>query len=106
MILVDKGLNVSFSKVKYRDIAPRVGLKFELAGKDMPTFDMHCARIPSSLFKDIIGDLQVIMKQYGEPARHKNEEARSRFHAPVSAQGYPPPLHVFGAHASISYSIA
>jgi len=30
MILVDKGLNVSFSKVKYHDIAPRVGLKFEL----------------------------------------------------------------------------
>lgn len=79
MILVEKGLNVSFSKVKYRDIAPRVGLKFELAGKDMPTFDIHRARIPTSLFKDIIGDLQVIMKQYGEPARHKNEEARSRF---------------------------
>ena len=92
--------------MKYRDIAPRVGLKFELAGEDMPTFDIHRARIPSSLFKDIIGDLQVIMKQYGEPTRHKNEEARSRFLAPVSAQGYYPTLHVFGAHASISYSIA
>ena len=106
MILVDKGLNFSFSKVKYRDIAPRVGLKFELAGNDMQTFDIHRARILSSLFKDIIGDLQVVMKHYGEPARHKNEEARSRFLAPVSAQSYPLPLHVFGAHASISYSIA
>jgi hypothetical protein len=105
MILADKGLNVSFSKVKFRDIAPRVGLKFELAGKDMPTFDIYRARIPSSLFKDIIGDLQVIMKQYGEPARHKNEEARSRFLAPVSTRCYPAPLCIFGAHPSISYSI-
>jgi hypothetical protein len=83
--LADKGLNVSFSKVKYSDIAPRVGLKFELAGNDMPTFDIHRARIPTSLFGDIVLDLEVIMKQYGEPVRHKNEESRSRCLAPVSA---------------------
>jgi len=82
-LLLDKGLNVSFSKVKYRDIASKVGLKFELGGRDMQTFDIHRARIPSPLFKDIIGDLQVIMKQYGEPARHKNVEARSRSLAPL-----------------------
>ena len=58
----------------------------------MQTFDIHRARIPPPLFKDIIGDLQVIIKQYGEPDRHKNEEARLRYLAPVSAQGYPPPL--------------
>ena len=86
MILADKGLYLSFSKVTFYHIAPRVGLQFELAGRDMPTFNIHRARIPSSLFKDIIGDIQIIMKQYGEPIRHKNEAARSRFLAPVSAR--------------------
>ena len=89
MIPVDKDLNVKWNIVTS---PPRVGLDFGLAGRDMHTFDIHRAHIPSSLFKDIIGDLQVIMKQYGEPVRHKNEEARSRFLAPVSARGYPPPL--------------
>lgn len=85
MTLADKGLDVSFSRVKYFDIAPRVGLKFELAGNDMPTFDIHRARIPTPLFGDIINDLEVVMKQYGLPIRHKNVEARSRLLAPVSA---------------------
>ncbi|KIL55077.1 hypothetical protein M378DRAFT_18264 [Amanita muscaria Koide BX008] len=76
---VEKGLDVSFSNVKYRDIAPRVGLQFELAGRDMPTIDIRRARIPTSLFKDIIGDVQIIMNLYGEPACYRNEEARSWF---------------------------
>lgn len=78
-LLMEKGLDVSFSNVKYRDIAPRVGLQFELAGKDMPTIDIHRARIPTSLFKDIIGDAQIIMNLYGEPGCYKNEEAKSWF---------------------------
>ena len=55
-------------------------------GADMKTFDIHRARIPTSMFKDIVMDLQIAMNQYGEPLDHKNEEARSRFLAPVSAQ--------------------
>ena len=86
MTLTEKGLNVSFSKVSYHDIAPRVGLESTLAGYDMPTFEIHRARIPTSLFKSIAGDLEIVMNQYGEPREHKNEEARSRFLAPVCSK--------------------
>ena len=86
MGLVAKGLDVSFSKVAYRDIAPRVGLDPLLKGNDMQAFDIHRARIPTSLFKAMVEDLDVVMNQYGEPRDHKNEEARSRFLAPVSTQ--------------------
>jgi hypothetical protein len=81
---LEKGLDASFSKVKYRDIAPRVGLAAGLAGDDMETFDIHRARIPTSMFKAIVEDLEIMMKQYGQPNIHKNGEARSRFLAPVS----------------------
>jgi hypothetical protein len=86
MGLVAKGLDVRFSKVAYRDIAPRVGLDPLLKGNDMQTFDIHRARIPTSLFKAMVEDLGVVMNQYGEPRDHKDEEARSRFLAPVSTQ--------------------
>ena len=105
VIVLEKGLNLSFSNVKYGDIAPRVGLTTELAGNDMPIFHIHRARIPTPLFKDITGDVQVIMKQYGEPVRHGNAEARSRFLAPVSAQALGPVRQMLGVHISISYSI-
>jgi len=84
MILAEKGLNVSFSKVKYREMAPRVGLDPYGSGSDMQTFDIRRARIPTSLFKDIVQDLEISMKQYGEPNEQANEEARSRCLAPVS----------------------
>ena len=84
MIFVEKGLNISFFKLRYRDIAHRVGLDPTLGGRDMKTFDIHRARIPTSLFKEIVQDLEIVMKQYGEPLDHKNAAARSRFLAPVS----------------------
>jgi len=83
LLLQEKGLDVSFSKVAYRDIAPRVGLDPLLKGNDMQAFDIHRARIPTSLFKAMVEDLGVVMNQYGEPRDHKNEEARSRFLAPL-----------------------
>ena len=89
MTLTDKRLNVSFSKVRYLDIAPKVGLEPMLAGYDMPAFEIHRARIPTSIFKSIVEDLDIVMNQYGDPRDHKNEEARSRFLAPVSAQRFP-----------------
>ena len=45
---------------------------------------MHRARIPNALFKEIIEDIEVVMKQYGPTSDHQNEEARSRFLAPAS----------------------
>ena len=52
----------------------------------MQAFDIYRARIPTALFKAIVEDLDIVMNQYGEPRDHKNELARSRFLAPVSAQ--------------------
>jgi len=86
MTLTEKGLNISFSKVSYHDIAPRVGLDCMLASYDMPTFKIHHACIPTSLFKLIVGDLEIVMNQYREPRNHKNEEARSRLLAPVCSK--------------------
>lgn len=83
LLLQAKGLDVSFSKVHYRDIAPRVGLDPLLKGNDMQAFDIHRARIPTALFKAIVEDLGIVMNQYGEPRDHKNEQARSRFLAPL-----------------------
>ncbi|KAF8806804.1 hypothetical protein BYT27DRAFT_6609038 [Phlegmacium glaucopus] len=80
---LERGLNVSFSRVKYKDIAPRVDLQPDLCGRDMPTFDICRARIPNSLFREIISDIQMMLNQYGEPDSHKNEEARSRFLSPL-----------------------
>jgi hypothetical protein len=80
----DKGLHVNFSNLKYLDVAPRVGLKLELAGSDMTTFEIHRARIPTSLFGRIIDDLQVVMKRYGEPTPNKKGECL-RYLAPVRA---------------------
>ena len=88
LFFVEKGLNISFSKVKYRDIAPRVGLDPFLGGRDMKTFKIYRARIPTSLFKEIVEDIDIAMNQYGEPVDHNNEEARSRCLAPVRAHIY------------------
>ena len=45
---------------------------------------MHRARIPNALFKDIIGDIEIVLKQYGPPMDHENKKAMSRLLAPVS----------------------
>ena len=83
-ISAEQGLQVSFSKVKYPDIAPFVGLGPSQCCRDAPTFEMKLARLPTALFKRIVEDVELIMKQYGPPDSHCNEEARSRIFAPVS----------------------
>jgi hypothetical protein len=75
----ENNLNVSSSKVKYADIAPKVGLNPGLAGKDIPTFEIFCARLPNSVFAGIYGDLQAFSWQYGTLSMHDNEEARAHF---------------------------
>ncbi|KAF8238350.1 hypothetical protein L208DRAFT_1421318 [Tricholoma matsutake] len=71
----DKALNVSFSNVRYKNIA-----HFFL---DAPLFDIDRARIPPELFKEIVEQIQSNMQEYGPPSEHKNEEARSRYLAPA-----------------------
>jgi hypothetical protein len=66
----------------------------------MTTFEIARARIPTSMFEAIVGDLDIIMNQYGDPVDHDNEEARSRCLAPVSAHFIPRPI--FAAHSYTS----
>jgi hypothetical protein len=81
--LAEKGLSLNLSKVTYAKIAPFVGLDPLAKFRDVSNFELHRARIPTSLFQDIVRDMEVMMQQYGPPDGHQNEEARSRFLAPV-----------------------
>ena len=77
---------MSFSKVQYVDIAPRVGLDPSAEGDDIPTFEMFHARLPPAVFPLIIRDLSRYEAQYGPMPKHLNEEARSRY---ISGVGNP-----------------
>lgn len=65
-------LDVSFSRVKYMDIAPLVGLEPIIEGFDIEMFAMSRARLPDTVFQKILAELHVFALQ-------RNEEARSRF---------------------------
>jgi hypothetical protein len=83
IVATENGLNVSFSKVQYSDIAHMVGLNARAAGRDIPTFEMFHARLPKALFRQILEELRVLEAQYGCLVDHANEEARSRYLAGV-----------------------
>lgn len=76
--ILGRSLRVPFSQVKYSDIAHVVGLCPGMRFRDAPTFEIDRARIPTSMFKQIIWDMQVALNQYGPPIEHQNEETRSR----------------------------
>lgn len=77
-------MTIDFSKVKYFNIAPFIGLDSRGRFHDARKFGMHRARLPRSLFKEIIRDVQSVVMQYGPPHEHQDMEATSRFLAPVS----------------------
>ena len=79
-------IHVSFSNVKYGDIAPFVGLAASRRMNDIDTFELHRSRIPTALFKSVVEDINLMMTQYGPPGEHQTEEARSRFLSPVSTR--------------------
>ncbi|KAH0565329.1 hypothetical protein GP486_001273 [Trichoglossum hirsutum] len=76
---IQTGIRASFSKVKYKDIAPKVGLLPTAQGADIPVFPMFRARLTSEVFRKIIEDIDCLTAQYGTLRNHRNEEARSRF---------------------------
>lgn len=82
-LIATRGLNVSFSRVKFRSIAPLVGLDPFSRLADVQHFEVHRARIPNGLFANIATDVQMAVNNYGLPEDHQNEEARSRLIAPV-----------------------
>ncbi|KAH9040797.1 hypothetical protein EDB85DRAFT_1925561 [Lactarius pseudohatsudake] len=82
--LAEQGLNVSFSDVEYdEDIASFVGLDHVLQFTDVTLFDLRRSRIPTTLFRDIVRDMDVLLIPYGNLRQHSNEETRSRFFAPI-----------------------
>jgi hypothetical protein len=83
MSSLEDGLSVSFSQVKYKDVAPFVGLDPSRRMNDIETFELHRSRIPTDLFKSIMQDIGMTMVQYGPLPEHEHEEATSRFLFPV-----------------------
>ena len=57
----EKGLNVSFSNVKFIDIAPFVNLDYIRNLGDALLFDLRGSRTPTELFKDIVSDMDVLL---------------------------------------------
>jgi hypothetical protein len=64
-------------------MAPFIGLDPNRKMNDITTFDLYRSRIPTSLFRSIVQDMDVLLSQYGPPIEHETEEATSRFLAPV-----------------------
>jgi hypothetical protein len=58
---------------------------------DIATFDLHRSRIPTSLFRSIVQDMDVLLSQYGLPVEHETEEATFRFLAQVRQVEFNPP---------------
>jgi hypothetical protein len=64
-------------------VAPLVGLKPRYNLQVTQTFELHRSRIPTSLFKSIVEEMDVTLMQFGPLFEHEGEEARSRFMSPV-----------------------
>jgi hypothetical protein len=56
-----------------------MGLEPGANGSDIPPFEMLRARLPDSVFTQVVIDLESFSFQYGSLSEHDNEEARSRF---------------------------
>ncbi|KAF8341291.1 uncharacterized protein EI90DRAFT_3033376 [Cantharellus anzutake] len=82
-IILEKGLDASFSDVKYNRIAPFVGLDPLEFLQDIETFELHRSRIPTVLLRSIIEDMDIMLKQYGPVFVHETEEATSRLLSPI-----------------------
>ncbi|KAF8310918.1 uncharacterized protein EI90DRAFT_2870327, partial [Cantharellus anzutake] len=80
---LEKSLDVSFSGVKYNEIALFVGLDPFRFLKDIETFELHRSRIPTNLLRSIVEDMDIMLKQYGPLSAHETEEATSRFLSPI-----------------------
>ncbi|KAE8133560.1 hypothetical protein BDV38DRAFT_257966 [Aspergillus pseudotamarii] len=74
-----KILEVSFSNVAYKQIAPYVWLDPSGTGRDMLQLDVFRSRIPTDMFRDIVRDVDDALTQHGPLDAHENEETRSRF---------------------------
>ena len=74
----------SFSKVKYEEVAPYVGLEVIRHGSDIREMKIFRSRLPIDLFRSIVEDVDLATLQYGRMSVQHNEESRSRYIASVS----------------------
>jgi hypothetical protein len=72
-------VHLSFSNVKYTQIAPIFGPDPTRSGRDIPKFKVQRSFIPKSLFARICSNLDSKEKNYGYLEAHKNEQMRSSF---------------------------
>lgn len=79
-------LKVSFSNVTYKQVSPYVWLNPNDAGRDNGCLEVFRSRIPTGMFQDIVKDVELALKQYGQLESHDNEETRSRFLASVGGK--------------------
>lgn len=82
-------IDVSFSNVRFEDIASFIGLHTDSEMTDIETFYVRRSRMPTALFKSIVEDIDGMLVQYGPPIEHQTEEATSRFLSPVSTETEP-----------------
>ena len=73
----------SSSNAKYMEVAPLVNLDPAREFNDCPRYHQPRSRILTTLFKEIVTDMDLILLQYGPVQCHRSEEARSKFLAPV-----------------------
>ncbi|KAG1739927.1 uncharacterized protein EDB91DRAFT_374012 [Suillus paluster] len=50
---------------------------------DMEAFDLHRSCIPTTVFKSIVQDIDLMLLQYGPPLKYYTEVARLRFLSPI-----------------------
>ncbi|KAG8990184.1 hypothetical protein FRB90_001873 [Tulasnella sp. 427] len=82
--LIDsRGLDVSFARVTWDQVAPLVGILACYGLSRVPTFDLERARIPNYVFKEIITVIGWNKLAYLSLRSHQNEEAHSRYLSPV-----------------------
>ncbi|KAF8329589.1 uncharacterized protein EI90DRAFT_3063095 [Cantharellus anzutake] len=75
--------NLNFSKVNYSQMAPHVNLDPRQGLEDAPSFELYRSRIPMTIFRGIIADINKMFFHYGPMPAHGNEVTRSRFLSPI-----------------------
>lgn len=95
--------NIIASEPTYLSMAPTVGLDPERNMRDAKVFNVFRARIPTSLLKEILGDLHISINQYGPAEDHQTEESRIRFIAPVCIFRPVSPLSKLLTHTYLAY---
>lgn len=82
-ILTEDKIDISFSNVQYKEIAPIFGLDPNRNMSDIATLNLCRSRVPTSLFRSIVQDIDVLLPQYGPLIEHETEGVTSRFLAPI-----------------------